>query len=387
MGHNIKEKNLAYPEETYKMISNTFSKDDSVKLKGVAIILMLIHHCFLSPDRYKGQEVIFAPFSESVWNEWALYFKICVAIFVFISAYGLTISFKNIDSGFNISKEKMARVLTKRYVKLISSFMFVFVALLLYSLIMQKGRYTYIYGNKPTGIIYMLIDMLGLADIFGTPTFIATFWYMSLAQIIIFIVPLFIILYKQGGGIALAAVAFMAAFVFQYTYEEFPWYVICIAFGILCADRDFFATLRNLPDSFVRIPAYVAKVIRFLVYILLLYEIERLREGELKMVLLPVFDAVIPIIIIGFFIEYINPLPVIGNILKILGKYSMNIFLIHNFIRVIWYYDFTYSFKYAGIIVLVLLGISLVVSICLEWMKKLVHFNQAVDWVIKSLVK
>ena len=65
----------------------------------------------------------------------------------------------------------------------------------------------------------------------------------------------------------------------------------------------------------------------------------------------------------------------------------MNIFLIHNFIRVVWYYEFTYSFKYAGVIVLVLLGISLVVSVCLERIKKLVHFNQAVDWIIKSIVK
>ena len=38
MGQNIKEKNLAYLEEIYKMICNTFTKEDSIKLKGVAII-------------------------------------------------------------------------------------------------------------------------------------------------------------------------------------------------------------------------------------------------------------------------------------------------------------------------------------------------------------
>lgn len=367
------------------MVKNTFTKEDSVKVKGVAIILMLIHHCFLDSNRYKGKDVKFAPFSETVWNEWALFFKICVAIFVFISAYGLTISFKNIDSEFNIPKEKAFRILVERYVKLISSYMFVFIALQIYSLIMQKGNYTHIYGNKPTGFIYMLIDMFGLADILKTPTFIRTFWYMSLAQIIIFFVPLFIGCYKLGGSIMLVAVALMAAFVPKYTYGEFPQYVICIAFGILCADKDFFATLKNLPDSSGRIPAYATKAIRFLVYILLLYEMERLREGELGTVLLPVFDAVIPVISIGFLIEFINPIPVIGGVLEILGKYSMDIFLIHNFIRVIWYYDFTYSFKYAGVIILVLIGISLLVSMCLEWIKKLMHYNQAVEWIIKHL--
>lgn len=181
------------------MISNTFTKEDSVKVKGLAIILMLIHHCFLSPERYKGQEVIFLPFSEITWNEWGLFFKICVSIFVFVSAYGLTISFKKLDTKFNLSKERVVRVLGTRYIKLICSYVFIFIALQIYSVIMQKGRYTYIYGSKPTGIIYFLIDMFGLADILGTPTFIATFWYMSLAQIIIFLVPLFIMIYKQGG--------------------------------------------------------------------------------------------------------------------------------------------------------------------------------------------
>lgn len=368
------------------MEHNAFTKEDSVKIKGIAIILMLIHHCFLNADRYKGQEVIFAPFSEAVWNEWGLYFKICVALFVFTSAYGLTISFKNVNSDFNMPREKVVRIITARYIKLISAYMFVFMMLQLYSLVMQKGRYAYIYGSKPTGIIYMLIDMLGLADIIGTPTFIATFWYMGFAQMIIFGMPLFIAVYKRGGGILLAAVAFMAAYVPAYTYGEFQRYIICIASGIWCADKDFFAMLRNQPVFCSRIPPRAAKTARFAIYFLLLYEMERLREGDLKTVLLPVLDAVIPIVVIGFLIEFVNPIPLIGNVLNVLGRHSMNIFLVHNFIRIVWYYDFTYSFQYAGMIVSVLMGISLLVSVCIEWIKKLVHFNQAVDWVIKRIL-
>lgn len=181
-----------------------------------------------------------------------------------------------------------------------------------------------------------------------------------------------------------AAAAFMA-YVPRCRYEYFPWYIICIAFGIICADKDGFAFFKCFPKCLTCMPLYVSKTIRFFIYMLLMYEMERLREGELKSVLLPVFDAVIPIIIIGFAIEFINPLPVVGRMLKLFGKHSMNIFLIHNFIRVIWYYDFTYSFKYAGMIVFVLLGISLIASVCLEWVKKLVHFNEAVTWLIQRV--
>ncbi len=368
------------------MISNTFTKEDSEKVKGLAIILMLIHHCFLSPDRYKGQEVIFFPFSETTWNEWGGFFKICVPIFVFISAYGLTISFKRLDAEFHLSKERVVKVLGTRYIKLMCSYIFIFIVLQIYSIVMQKGRYTYIYGNKPTSILYFLIDMLGLANILETPTFIATFWYMTLAQIIIFLVPLFIIIYKRGGGIMAIALALMMVFIPQYKYGEFPRYVICITLGILCADSDFFATLKNMLGSSRGIPVYIVKAIKLVIYIFLMYEMERLREGELKTVLLPLFDAIIPVIIIGFLIEFVNPLPGVRNILKILGKYSMNIFLIHNFIRVVWYYDFTYSFKYATVIVLVLLGISLLISVCIEWVKKLLHFNQILDWILRCLI-
>ena len=368
------------------MISNTFTKNDSVKIKGVAIILTLIHHCFLSPDRYKGQNVIFAPFSEASWNEWGLFFKICVPIFVFISAYGFTISFKNIEVNFRLSKEKVIMAIVTRYSKVISSYMFVFVCLQIYSLILQKGRYTYIYGNKLTSIIYMCIDMFGLANILGTPTFIATFWYMSFAQIVIFLVPFYIAIYKRWGGIILVTSAFLMTFLPQYKYVEFPRYLICIALGVLCADKDFFSMLKNISCSLRGIQLCVVRIIKFIIFILLIYEMKRLREGELKEVLLPIFDAVIPIIIIGFFIEFVNPLPVVANILEVIGKHSMNIFLIHNFIRVVWYYDFTYSFSYAGVIVLVLLGISLLISVCLEWIKKIIHFNQIVDCVIRHIV-
>ena len=45
------------------------------------------------PDRYKGFALDFSPFSESSVNTFANFFKICVGIYVFLSAYGLTCSY------------------------------------------------------------------------------------------------------------------------------------------------------------------------------------------------------------------------------------------------------------------------------------------------------
>lgn len=77
-----------------KMDNFLFSKTDTSKVKGIAIIMMIFHHCFLSAARYKGQIVLFMPFSEEFINDFALSMKICVAIFTFLSACGMTLSYK-----------------------------------------------------------------------------------------------------------------------------------------------------------------------------------------------------------------------------------------------------------------------------------------------------
>ena len=71
-----------------------FGRQESLCLKGIAIIMLICHHCFMRPSRYKGQDLIFI-IPEPIWNYVALFFKICVCIFVFISAYGITSKIKN----------------------------------------------------------------------------------------------------------------------------------------------------------------------------------------------------------------------------------------------------------------------------------------------------
>lgn len=371
-----------------------FSKADTQKIKGIAIIFMFIHHCFLSPSRYSGKEIDFFPFSEGMVNTVALSMKICVSMFVFLSAYGMTLSFKRIDKEYHFSKEQVHLLVLKRYIKMMSGFMFVYLALQLYSFIMGLGWYTHVYGKGILSVLYAVIDMLGLAQIFHTPTFIATFWYMSLAQIIIFVLPVMLRIYKNFGGIVLFAVSVMFSMMFPVTtadasqpntYAFFPVYVVCIAVGILAADRQIFTCMREY-NPFKKVPA-AGKILKFLFYVIAILLLIYFRQKTRTTVLLPVWEAVIPLIIIAFCFEFIIHIPVLEAILNILGKYSMDMFLIHNFIRVAWYYDFTYSFRYAVLIVGVLLVVSLAVSVVIESMKKLIKFDEIVKAICPALRK
>ena len=127
---------------------------------------------------------------------------------------------------------------------------------------------------------------------------------------------------------------------------------------------------------------FVGKIIKFLVYIILLVAIWYYRKEMLGTTILSVFEGLMTITLIGFMFEFINPIPVVGRALKFLGVYSMNIFLIHNFIRVCWYYDFTYSFKYPVLIVVV----SLVVAIVIDLIKKLVRWDKLISVLQKKLI-
>ncbi len=71
-------------------------------------------------------------------------------------------------------------------------------------------------------------------------------------------------------------------------------------------------------------------------------------------------------------------LPGLMHILSLLGTYSMNMFLIHSFIRSRWLKDFTYSFPHWSMIWGVLLLDSLLLAMLLELVKKLVHYQHIV---------
>ena len=64
-------------------------KEDSAALKGIAILMMVFHHCYRTEKKFAGYEILFTPFTAENVIHLALYMKICVCIFAFVSGYGL----------------------------------------------------------------------------------------------------------------------------------------------------------------------------------------------------------------------------------------------------------------------------------------------------------
>ncbi|MCD8067433.1 MAG: hypothetical protein LUE87_00795, partial [Lachnospiraceae bacterium] len=66
--------------------------------------------------------------------------------------------------------------------------------------------------------------------------------------------------------------------------------------------------------------------------------------------------------------------PVLGRVLGVIGRYSMNIYMVHTFFYMILWQKYIYQFRYAALIVLALLMVSFVYSVVLECLKKALGF-------------
>ena len=108
------------------MKSYTFSKDDTLCIKAIAIILMLIHHLFSFPAKLPAGVFVDNLYTfdsgktlESIAGDFG---KLCVALFMVLSGYGMYCSYKN-SSNFN---ETIIKRIKNVYIKFWQVF-FIFV--------------------------------------------------------------------------------------------------------------------------------------------------------------------------------------------------------------------------------------------------------------------
>ncbi len=334
--------------------SKTFLKKDTLTVKGIAIILLLFYHLFESDELITSMSVDYAPFSKKVFLTLSGYSNICVAIFVFLSAYGITKGLMDCSAYSLLPAIKQAY---KRALKLIVNFAAMYISVNL--LWFRHFDYTNLYGETPQGLIYVLLDALGLSELLNTPTLNMTWWYMKLALSIIFLVPfLFPLLQKLGKYMLVPA--FLLPFIVTLDSDVSRYFlVICLAM------------VTAYEKWFEKIFAFnLYKPVKLLAALLLLALSVLIRQNYIvHSYFLWIVDAPIAFLICLFSAEFVSIIPGISLSLSFLGKHSMNIFFVHTFFYMILYREFIYSFKYSWTILLVLIAITLVYSILLEMLK------------------
>lgn len=365
-------------------LTSAFTTYDSMLVKGVAIILLMFHHC-ISMNQVETHTMNFFPFESYHWPVMVSdSFKLCVGMFIFITGYGLYKSYSKID----IKNKTVFNWTGTRLFKTLSGFWFVYILVFIVTYAVDQ-RPLAVYVTEPTKMegswLYAVIDFFGLANIAGTPTLIGTWWYMSAVVILIIFFPL---LFGMGEKFSYFVTAFAMILLPRILGIGFPGtknvfsFVLAFILGMAFAKYDVFAK----QDKFTLFKNHklLSDIVLFFVYLFAFFMVVYVTDKLGRKYLWELNYCIDPVIVILFANKYLKRIPVLNRALIYIGNHSLNIFLIHTFIRYEYLNDFTYSFKYALLIPFILLAISFALSVVVELLKKLIRYDKFVSKIIKK---
>lgn len=353
------------------LTADIFDKRQTNIAKGVALLLMLWHHLF---DESLSNEFvsIFVIDSTPIESIISKYAKVCVAIFLFLSGFGLYRSF--IIKRKNQGRDNKRRVffeigfVRNRLIKLISNYWVIYLLFvplgLLFGVVFWK-----VYNHS---VLYGALDFLGLAYLFSTSTMNPTWWFISMIIIVYLLFPLFIRFLDYSpelfcllmlGMMVMPKVSFL-----EHVGDYYRWFPP-VMLGMVFSKYNFFERINKNNTSFIK---------KLLICVFLLIVALCFRRNYLVD-----FDAVFSLSVILTCYFIIARIPLLNKVLELLGKHSSNIFLFHTFIYSIYLKDFVYSFKYPPIIFLLLLIMCFALSIVIDFIKRLTGYNKLVDKLIR----
>lgn len=167
------------------------SKQDTTTIKGIAILLMLWHHLFLSTVEY------------SVWaNSFSCIAKLCVALFLFVSGYGLTKQYAKLEKPY---LKNTVKFLVLRYLKFFLPFWFCFAIIVAVGNAFGYG-FADAYPPSRNTLKCFLLDIWGQM---GYASYLPTWWFNKMIPQLYLVFPLLDLLVRNRY-IALVALAAFA---------------------------------------------------------------------------------------------------------------------------------------------------------------------------------
>ena len=346
-----------------------FSKEDSAKTKGVAVILLVFHHLFFT-DR--GYEINLQLVSLDTLRTLAVAARICVWIFAFLSAYGIATQFARRPEG-----ESISNFLKRRWVSLMKSYWFVF-ALTFLCMFLAGDNPMKQYNNSP---VNLLLDGFAFSDFFRTPTLRTTWWYMCFAQMQLFVLPALILLCKKLGGLASIVLVFlgsqyMGSAITSLSGGNYLMYAMATLFGVLCVQYEFFEKIKPI-KAYKEALRWISVlgVVILGIYLRFVVSAEDFQYKSYNIHWLSQSVSAVGVALLVFLLKGKLKKIQIGKAFAFLGTHSGNIFLVH-MIYVKYLGKYIFITKNVILTTAILLGVSLLTSIGIEWLKKVLKYNQ-----------
>ena len=309
---------------------------------------MLIHHLFYSvSSRSLYDDLIIH--GHGLVNEIGVFSKVCVAIFVFVSGYGLSYKYKE---GFDKKQYYLSR-----FKKLYFNYWFIWLLFVPISVFVFQRTFADVYGTH--SILKSGLDILGLLNLTGQLGYNATWWFYSCIIVLYLIYPWLVGRFDKSPYMILTLSVF-AVFVGFLPFVQ-PWgrYLLPFLAGML---------MERKPQLFDNVGKWEC--------ILALTMLCLMRNfcGNLQFVV----DTLI-CVGLAILIYRIKIAKWFEVVLRNLGKHSMNIFLFHTFIFHYWFKEYIYISRNPLLIILSLLIPCYLISVIIEYSKNKIGFYRLIQ--------
>lgn len=328
-----------------------FNRKDTLIVKGVAVILMVIHHLFAFPDRLNGVTYISIATINGQTIEYILghFGKICVAIFTFMAGFGL---YKK-NSLNKITVKDMFCIIKKLYINYwIILFFFVGVSVII--------------GYRKIEFAEFIDNILGYNYTYNREA-----WYIWLYVMLVITFPISLKIINKDLWSSLFKLAIISIIIRTIIPSVFSWdmlkllkktiyynnihllrWYLCFLSGIIFAKYNLFEKINfSIRNNIIE---YV--VLSFLSLCF------RKRYGSF-------FDFIfVPM----FVICIVNVIKImkIDNIFEYFGKHSTNIWLIHSFFVYQYFQKITYMPNISILILVWTLILTLISSNFIMFIQK-----------------
>lgn len=339
--------------------------------KGVALVLLLWHHLFYNtPENNTAYSSLMVINGFPVEALIADVCKVCVAVFLILSGYGVHKSYvKRIGKS---TKKDLRFDLSFTGYRLLSLFAPYWI---IYLIFVPLG---FLFGKDPIAIynsnlLEFLKDITGLTylfDGFEGNTMNQTWWFMSI--IAVFYLGYTLLHRIMDHSPELVALLILCFSFIPFTLKDYPVWLFCFALGAYASKRNLFERIESIKlSSFVRI-AFCLSIVVLLAFCRLVFFPFNLH-----------FDFLLGFFVILLSFLGISKIPFLNRVFEELGKKSGEIFMFHTFIYLYYFHDFFYFFKYPVIILLVLLTVCYFVA----WLIQKLMTLSGVDRMLKQLSK
>jgi peptidoglycan/LPS O-acetylase OafA/YrhL len=344
-----------------------FDKRQTNIAKGVALLLLLWHHLFYnSPEYYNKFTSLFYFKGVPVECFLADFCKVCVAIFLFLSGYGLYKSYQSYLRSNTLTKDKYGIkrdiIFVKNHlIKMMSSYWFIFIIFVPMGLFFGRSFITY-YGFNP---VYYLADFFGVCYLLFnySGTMNVTWWFMSIIIIYYVFFPLLCRIMNWSKEILLLSVLFLLFLPFP-DFRQLKLWLCPFVFGMYMSSYNGFNRINNKINT-------KSKSLIFCLLSICLTAYVRDSSGYRT-----TLDSIFGFFIILFSYLIISAVPILNRILEELGKYSGQIFMFHTFIFSYYFSGFIYFFKYSILIFIVMTVVCYLVARLLTWLMKITKYNK-----------